>query len=211
MAGAVQWTIDQLWKGLQSLQLKINAVDADLQADKLQLAQLYTATRKVLDPMGAHDRALLDPQIRRNTELRLNYLAPVKNNYAKAVSAASAALKAAGYTTPGGLSGLGVAFVVAPAAAVVLVTVALAAIAAIALLTQAQRNRTSALKTLLGDQNSTPEQKAALLAEMKQAIDAEAKLPGALGSFSWLVPALAIVALIVLGPQLMRMLPRRTA
>ncbi|MFH1177110.1 MAG: hypothetical protein V1750_06860 [Acidobacteriota bacterium] len=210
MAGAVQWSIDQLYSGLQQIYNQIKSIESSLNTDKAELTKLYAFARAEYDPAGAYDRALLDPLIHRNSVLRLSYLKPIKDKYAQAVSLASKALKSAGYTTPG-LSGLGAAFVIAPAAAVVLVVAALAAVATVALLTQAQRNRTAALKAVIGNEDSTPAEKTAMLAAMKDAINAESKVPGPLGSFDWLVPAIGLVAVIVLGPSVLKMISSRRA
>jgi hypothetical protein len=212
MAGAVQWTIDQLWKGLQQLYNQIKSVEASLNQDKQELTELYAFAKKEYDPAGAYDRAMLEPVIHRNTELRLNYLQPIKQKYLQAVNLATAELKKRGYTAPV-LSGLG-DIVIAPAAAITIVIVALSAVAAIALLTQSQRDRTATLKYIMGDNTTTPEQKLALVKGMKDEIDKENKTPSPLnplGNMDWLVPALAIVAVLVLAPTVLKALPGRRA
>ncbi len=210
MAGAVQWSIDQLWKGLQSLKNQISAIDAKLNQDKAELTTLYAWARQEYDPAGAYDRALLTPLIHQNSVLRLNYLKPLKDKFTQATNLASDALRRAGYTTPG-LSGLGAVFVIAPAAAVTIVIVALAAVATVAVLTESQRNRTKAMLAVMQDASTSPAEKAALVKQMEEEIAKEPKL--LLGQdVGWVVPALGVVAIIMLGPSLLKALPaRRTA
>ena len=84
---AVQWTLTKFWSQLQRLSDAINAVSAQLGADRAQLMQLYARAKAEPDPKGAQDRALLQPLIHRNSELRLTYLAPIKAKFTEAVSA----------------------------------------------------------------------------------------------------------------------------
>jgi hypothetical protein len=208
MAGPVQWTIDQLWSGLQQIRNGFNSVSADLKADQAQLTSLWSATKRDTNAARrAANQALLQPLIHQNSVLRLSYLAPIKANYDGAVARASSLLKKAGYTTPN-LSGLGFVFEIAPATAVVLVTVALAALATVVVLTQAQRTNTSNVARILGDPSTTPEQKKALLEALNKA---NKSLPPPLipnldfGAIAW---GLAAVAAIVIVPKL---LPARRA
>lgn len=208
MAGAVQWTINQLWTGIQTLYDRIKQVEASLNQDKDELTALYSYARQQYEPAGAHDRSLIEPLIHQNSVLRLTYLAPIKAKYVQAAKLASDALKRAGYTTPG-LSGMGAVLAIAPAAAVVIVIAALASVATVALLTQAQRIRTSAIKALIGDPNATPTEKAQLLQQIEDELAQENK--GRPFNTDWIVPAIGLVALILLGPQLMRMVGTRRA
>jgi hypothetical protein len=85
--------------------------------------------------------------------------------------------------------------------------VAFAIYETVRLQTDAQRRATTALLTILNDPNTTPEQKAA--AAQALAKTATKKPPNLFGD---MVPILALVALIVLGPQLLRSFgPRRAA
>ncbi len=208
MAGVVQWSIDQFWGQLQALKSQIDQADAALQADKLALQNAYTALNRNYDPSADQ---FVAPLIHQNTVLRLNYLAPVKQKFTEAVNAASAALKSAGYTTPN-LSGLGIVPVV-PVVAITAVLVALAAVAIVWRLTQAQVARTNAMLAVYSDPSTTPDQKAALGQSMTDQIKAQNKAtPPPLGfNFNDLLPIAAVVAVIVLGPQILRMLPSRRA
>lgn len=206
MAGVVQWTIDQFWNNLQSLKSQIDQVESALLADKARLTALYSTARQNMDP--ARD-VYLTPLIHRNSVLRLSYLQPIKDKFTQAVNAASAALRAAGYTTPN-LSGMGFVFAIAPAAAVTLVLVALAAIAIAWRLTQAQITRTDAMAALFSDPGTTPDQKLALSRQQQQQMSAEDKANPPLGlDLGKLLPIAGIVALIVLGPRILDMIQSR--
>jgi len=213
MAGPVQWTVTEFWKQLQNVQNQIKAVDAKLRADKATLTALYSQARQQYEPAGAHDRAYLDPLIHQNSVLRLSYLAPVKSKFNAAVAAASSALKSAGYTTPN-LSGLGVvpAVIIVPAVAVAALGIAAAAVLVVYRLTESQVNRTATARAIFSDPNTSPEQKLQLAGAFQQEMETEKKnAPPALGfDVGWILPTTAVIALIVLGPQLLRAFgPRR--
>jgi hypothetical protein len=212
MAGPVQWTVTEFWKQLQNVQNQIKAVDAKLQADKATLTALYSAARKQLDPAGAHDRAYLEPLIHQNSVLRMSYLAPVKSKFNAAVAAASSALRGAGYTTPN-LSGLGIApaVIIVPAVAVAALGIAGAAVLVVYRLTEAQINRTATARAIFSDTRTTPEQKLQLAGEFQKEMETEKKTaPPPAFDTGWIVPAAALIALVVLGPQLLRAFgPRR--
>ncbi|HYM67752.1 MAG TPA: hypothetical protein VEW68_10705, partial [Patescibacteria group bacterium] len=88
----VQWGVDQLYSGLQELKSKIDAVAADLNADKAQLAQMYDTARQNMDP--ARD-VYLAPLIHQNTVLRLTYLKPIQDKFNSTVAAASKLIRGA--------------------------------------------------------------------------------------------------------------------
>lgn len=203
MAGIVQWGVDKFWEQLQLLRAKIVDVDIMLKADARRLGAMYETARQRFDP--ARD-AYIAPLIHRNTVLRLQYLKPIRAKFESAVSAASSVLKRAGYTTPSlaGPSGLGVApAVIVPAAAVGAVLLGLSAVAVVNRLTQAQVKATDAIARIFGDPNTTPEQKIALARELERALDAQRKANPPLFDPGVMVLPLAIIAAIVLGPQLL--------
>lgn len=212
MAGAVQWTVDQFWAQLQALQNQINALSTSLNNDKAQLTDLYAFARREYDPAGAYDRAMLDPLVHHNSVLRLTYLAPVKAKFTEAVNAASSFLKSAGYTTPT-LSGLGIvpALVIVPVVAVAAVITALAAVAVVNRMTQAQIARTATVASIFTDTTTTPAQKQALAKSLQDQTKADAAANPPLFDTSWIVPAAAIVAVIVLGPTILNMAKQRRA
>ncbi len=202
MANAVQWTINQLYGGLQQIANGFKAVSADLDADKAQLTSLWSSTKADTNKArAANNQKLLAPLIHQNSVLRLSYLAPIRSKYNQAVQLASDALKKAGYTTPG-LSGLGFVIAIAPATAVVLVVAALALLATVVVLTESQRGNTANVARIIGDANATPAQKQALL----KALQDELKAAGIdFGPLAWVAVAVA-AAMIV--PKL---LPARRA
>ena len=207
MANPVQWTVTEFWRQLQTVENLIHAVETALNADRTKLSALYAEARKEYDPAGAHDRAYLEPLIHQNSVLRISYLAPVKAKFNGAVASASAALRKAGYNTPN-LTGLGVvpALIIVPVAAATLLGIAYAAVLVVNRLTQAQITRTATAAAIFADPNTTPAQKLQLAAgfqqEMQKEKDTAPPPPGF--DTGWIVPAVALVAAIVLGPQLLR-------
>jgi hypothetical protein len=213
MANPVQWTVTEFWKQLQQLENQIHAVESALRADQATLTALYSQARKQYEPAGAHDRAYLEPLIHHNSVLRLSYLAPVKSKFNEAVAAASAALKRGGYTTPN-LSGLGLvpAVIIVPAIAVAALGIAAAAVLVVNRLTEAQINRTATARAIFSDLSTTPAQKLELARAFQQEMESEKKNapppPGI--DLGWILPTAVVVAVIVLGPQLLRAFgPRR--
>lgn len=203
MSGIVQWGIDELYRGLQQLKNGITQVRADLNADKLQLQQLYAIAKQEYDPAGAYDRAALDKLIHQNTVLRLSYLKPLIDRFNEAARIASNAIRNAGYNAPS-LSGLGFVVVLAPAAAVAIVVLALAALGTVTVLTQSQRQRTAAMASIFTNPSTSVEEKAALAAAFERDMEAERKAHPPLAGIGDLVPLAALLALLLLVPPLMR-------
>ena len=204
MAGAVQWTIEQFWGELQNLKGQLDQADAALRADAASLGALYAQLRTRMDPMRD---ILVAPQIHRNTEIRLNYLNPVRAKYVQAVNAAAGALRGAGYTVPA-LGEVGI-LPALPVVAITAVVVALSAVAICWRMTQAQVNASATVRAVFSDTHTTPAQKAALANSLQAAFEAQKKATPPPPGFDLgaLVPLAAIVAAIVLGPQILRMLP----
>jgi len=203
MANPAQWTVDEFYRALQAVQNQITAADRALAADKSRLATMYDAARRNMDP--ARD-AYLAPLIHQNTVLRLSYLKPVKDDFRKAVNAASGALRSVGLTAPT-LSGIGVlpAAVVVPVAAGVFLAACITAIVVVNRLTAAQINRTAAMAAIFSSSSTTPAQKLALAAQLQGAIDADRKAsPPPFDPAAFVLP-LGIIAAIVLGPKLLGM------
>lgn len=211
MAGVVQMGVNEFWAQLQKLRGLSKRVKADLDADRSELMQLWARTRS--DPnrvRAAQNQKLLTPLTHQNSKLRLKYR-DLTSMFNRAVEKARTALKAAGYTTPG-LSGLGVVVAVAPVAAVVILLAAFAVYQTIAVLTGAQRSHTRAVAQVMTDPRTTPEEKIALAKAMEQEnrTAARATAPGGF-DFGQIVPILGLVALIILGPQLLRAFQGRGA
>jgi hypothetical protein len=211
VAGAIQWTIDQFWSQLQGLRSQIQQADASLKADAAQLGSMYATARANYDPTRD---AWIAPLIHRNNDLRLTYLKPVKDKFNEAVAIAKSAITSAGYSVPTQLGDLGQTEVIwVPAAAVAAIVLAISAIAIVNRLTQAQISRTAVLASIYGDHTLTFDQKQVAANGILAQTKAEAKAtPPPLGfDLNALMGPLAIVAVIVLGPQIMRMLPKRKA
>jgi hypothetical protein len=209
MANIVQWSIDQFWAQLQTLARKIRDVEESLAADKLELQRAYTATKSDPDAArGAANRKLLDPLIHRNSQLRLSYLAPIKSRFNEAQALAAKALRAAGFPVT---TGLGLAVVVAPVAAVTIVVAAISAVGVVSYLTEAQRIRTRALSASLA-KAKTADEVVAILDATARELKAEGDANPPLGlDLGMLVPALAIVALLVFAPTIKGLIPSRRA
>lgn len=200
MAGAVQWSIDKLWSGLQQIRDGFNSVSADLKADQAELTRLWSATKADTNAARrAANQSLLQPLIHQNSVLRLSYLAPMRDKYNEAVRIASSALKSAGYTTPN-LSGLGLVIAIAPATAVTLVVVALSILATITVATQAQRTNTATVARVIANANLTPQQQKDLLDAINKT---NKSLPAPAGlDFGWLPWAIGGVLAIMVVPKL---------
>lgn len=204
-SSVVQWTVDQLWSGLQQIANGFNSVAKDLNADKAQLTALWSATKSQPAATAAANQKLLTPLIHQNSVLRLSYLQPIRDKYNQALALAKDALAKAGYTVPGNLAGLGFVFAIAPVAAVTIVIAALALLATAIALTSSQRTNTANVARVIGDATTTPEQKAALLAAMEKELKAQPP-PGI--DFGPIALAALAVAAIVIVPKL---LPSRKA
>jgi hypothetical protein len=144
----------------------------------------------------------LDPLVHRNSQLRLQYQSLV-GKFKEAVAGASALLKKAGLTTPT-LSGLGVAPLVIVGVALIALAAAFTLYETVRVATDAQRRSTAEMSRIIEDPNATPEQK-------KAALDALQKGAGMPSIFGELTPILGIVAVIVIGPSLLRMFQNRRA
>lgn len=174
MADIVQMGVDQFWSQLQNLQNILGGVKKSLDADRSQLSALYAKARADKTAAGAQHRALLDPLVHNNSDLRITYLKPVQDKFTAAVNGAAAVLKKAGYTAPG-LTGMGIApaLIIVPAVAVAAVLLGLEAAKVVSDMTAAQRTRTAAVAKLMADPGTSAAQKAALLAAIQAQTKAE--------------------------------------
>jgi hypothetical protein len=209
MADPVQWTVDQFWQQVQNLQGQIINADTALKADAASLGQLYSTAAANYDP--SRD-VWIAPLIHRNNEIRLNYLGPVKDKFNQAVAAARAVLQGAGYTVPNALAGLGDPFVV-PTIAIAAVVLALAAVLIVNRVTAAQIQRTAQLSSIYGSSLSFDQKQAAAQMILDQTKAEANATPPPLGfDLKSLIPLAAIAAVILLGPQILRMIaPTRRA
>lgn len=206
MAGVVQMSVDAFWGQLQRLKDRCRAVQADLNIDKTTLTRLWSQTKTDPDPTRrAANQALLTPVIHNNSILRMR-MVDVVAKFNAVVAAASGVLKKAGYTPP--TLQVVPAVVLVPVVAVTLLGVAIAAVAVVELATRGQRNMTAAIAQVMTDPHLTAAERERLLAEAQHAADA-AKPPDPFGDLSKvLVPALGLVALIVVAPSLLSMTRR---
>jgi hypothetical protein len=217
-----QWSIDQFYAALQSVWSLANKAKAGLAADRQQLIHLWSVTKTEDPATAAAHQATLNPLIHQNSVLRTQYLTPLAAKFQEAVNAGSRVLDQAGYKAPtlAGYNeagtGLGIvpALVVVPAAAIAAIVVALSAASILANLTETQRKNTANAAAIIQDKSLTPAQRtaqlSALAAETKASAEAAAKSNPFGGlDIGKLVPILGLVAIIMLGPQIMRMFPGR--
>lgn len=205
MAGPIQMAADVFWAQIQNLETLSSRLKSDLAADRLKLMALYSVTRKDPNPKrAAANQALLQPQIHRNSVLRMRY-AGLAAAFNKAVDAARGTLKRAGYAVPRNLDGLGGPIYVG-ALAVAAVATAFLIYQSIRTATDAQRRQTGIIERVINDPTLTPEQRIAELVGVKEA--AAAARPLFNFDLGQMVPILGLIALIAIGPSL---LPRRGA
>jgi hypothetical protein len=203
MANVVQMGVDAFWAQLSKLETAAKRVRADLDADKAQLQAAYAATKTDPDPRRRTvSQAALQPLIHNNSVLRLRYR-DLAAKFNQAMAGAAAALKSAGLTTP---PQLGAVPVLVPVVAVTALGVAFAIYQTVRLQTDAQRRATTAMLAIINDPNTTPEEKAIAAAALAKT--ATTRPPNLFGD---LVPILGLVAVILLGPQLLRSFGTRRA
>lgn len=207
MANPVQWTVDQFYAELKKLDTAGRQAIANLNAQKLRLQEQYTVARNASD---AARMEFLKPLISRNSALRIN-ANEYKAKFNDLVNKASSLIRGAGLVTPPNLG-------IVPVIVGALVPAAwiLGIIAAWAIVNKLTSGRDAidhalgsngpALIEIANDPNRTAE-------ERKAALDALAKLYEKAGaSNDWikdLTPVLGIVALIVLAPSIMKLIPSR--
>lgn len=207
MANIVQMGIDSFWSQLQRLENLAKPLAADLEADRLALQSAYSEARRASDPaVAALHQKLLQPQIHRNSTLRLQFRDLV-SKFNQAVNGASAVLKRAGFSTPQ-LSGLGAAVIIVPVVAVAALLAAFAIYETVRTATDAQRRATTELIKILHDPTSTEAEKAQAAVALAKAAGTPPPLGFDLGA---VVPILGLVAVIMLGPQILGMIPKRRA
>ncbi len=203
MANVIQWTVNQFWGQLQNLAAGIRRQKAELAANRLALMALWSATQADTNAARrAENQRLLSPLISRNSALRV-MVADLERRFTSAAAAGSAALQSAGYSTPG----LGLAPLVVPAAAIAIVVTALAILATVAYMTEAQRRHTQTVAEVI-QSNAPAAEKLALLKQI-EATNRTAPQSGDL--FGSLAPILGLVAVILLGPPLLKTFSPRAA
>lgn len=117
LQGVTQVAIQDFYGLLQRLENLAKPLKADMDADKLTLTRLYTATRTDTDAARrAKNQAMLSPIIHQNSVLRQKY-AELVGAFNDAANKAADQLRSAGYDVPN-LSGLGIAPIIIVGAAV---------------------------------------------------------------------------------------------
>jgi hypothetical protein len=198
--------VDAFWSQLSKLRASSERVRTDLDADKAQLQAAYTATKADPDPQRRTvSQSALQPLIHNNSVLRVRYR-DLAAKFNAAVAAAGSVLKSAGLVTPQ----LGAVPLLVPVVAVTALGVAFAIYQAVRTQTDAQRKATNAMLAIINDSGSTNEERAAALAALAKS--AGSPPPSIFPGLGQLLPIIALVAVIVVGPQLLRSFaPRRAA
>lgn len=204
MPDLAQMTVDAFWSKVSDLERSAKAESQALEAQKLRLQNAYGAARRDPDPArSAANRALLEPLIHRNSGLRLKYRELV-GKFNQAVGAARTFLERAGLRVPTELGALPVVPIVAVAALGAALTI-------LAIIATQRRSLDRAIDNAIrvaSDPYATPEQREAARRALEVAARTTPKGPF---DFSSLVPVLGILALILLGPQLLRAFGGRRA
>lgn len=201
MANPAQMAMDEFWSQINKLESISGALKNDLEADRLKLMALWSATTRDPDrARAAQNQAALQPVIHNNSTLRLRYrdLAGAFNN---ALAFTRDAMVKAGYKPPTNLAGLGQVQLLVPAVAVAALATAFLIYQSIRTATDAQRRATATLAKLVEDPTATPAERAAAVA----ALGKSATPTDLMGQ---IVPVLAILAAIVVLPSV---LPKRRA
>lgn len=208
MANVVQWSVARFYDELGRLDRAGRAAITRLNDQKLELQRRYTAARN-----AGNENAMkfLRDLIHRNSVLRMSANEYV-GKFNELVARSSSILRGAGLAVPKTV-GLGVVpamLVIVPAT---VVTTALILWGIVNRMTEGAVKIADALKSqgpellaTINDKEQPPEVRAA-------AAKAYEKLVGAADDADdWtkmVLPALGLVALIALGPQLLRMVPQR--
>jgi hypothetical protein len=210
MANPIQWSVDTLYNEIGKLEAEGRNEIAALNDQKARLQDAYTRARTANDqPM----MTFLQPLIHRNSSLRIK-AKEFAARFNELVGKASGFLKHAGLTVPATITGMGIApaLVIVPAAVVAVGLICWGILhemnsGRIAIDNALQTQGPELLK-IIQDPAAPPDQKAAASAAYK-------KLLGEAGAQDdWvkqLTPILGLVALIVIAPSVLKMLPGKRA
>jgi hypothetical protein len=196
----VQMAMDEFWAQIQKLETASTNLKSDLEADRLKLMALWSATKRDPDrSRSAQNQAVLAPAIHNNSALRLRYrdLAAAFN---KALGFTREAMVKAGYQPPTNLAGLGAVQLIVPAVAAAALATAFLIYQSIRTATDAQRRATATLAKLVEDPTTSAQERAAAVA----ALGKSAQPTDLMGQ---IVPVLAILAALVVLPSV---LPKRS-
>lgn len=210
---AAQWTVEQFYNSLNELDQAAKAEQQRMETNKIALTEAYTATKSIDDPeQRAALQEFLKPVIHQNSVVRMRYRTLVEN-FNKALSLAGNMLRTAGFQVPSELSGMGQAVIIVPAVVLGALGVAWATFAAFKVANEANTNAVNA--AIESAQSVLANPGAYSVDDVKQARQALLELPGmtpkpaAPDMFGALIPIAAVVALVILGPPLIRALSPR--
>lgn len=214
--GAVQWTADQLLAELAKVKAWARAEFAAMGQNSAHMSDLYVQADSIADPAKrAAARGGLEAWANRQAGLVRDFNA-AWGRYLAAYNAAASFLRSIGVNAPpdpGGLSGLGAL----PLVPVVVVGAVLLAAAWLAVvhennLTQRQdlSNQAARFAAFVGGRISAGDYVTLSRADAALAEQNKKPLPGG-GLQGMILPGLALVALIVLGPRLLELMPRKAA
>lgn len=216
MANAAQWTVDQLLSQVDDLQAQFQTQFAAIGANNASVTDLYSQADGIEDPqMKAAVKANLQGIANRQVALQNDFntaYSIFRNSY----NAVASFLRSVGMNAPPitGLSGLGQVQLLVPAAIVGGVLLAAAWVAVNAANNATQQKHLANQQELLDMVKSgqiTVAQYLAMSAADTAAMD-KLKKPNPSDWTQMVVPALGLLALIILGPQLLKLVPsRRTA
>lgn len=210
----VKWSIDQMYATMNDIQSRANAERLAMLSNRATLAQVATDLAQIPGPpapMGSPWNPLTEPTARQ-AHIESVYARGAKQ-IADLVGRFKAFLASHGITPSDGLGNLG-AFPLVPVA---IVTVALVALAVVAWLHEANGVQARALTlqqhalaALLGGQMSSADYQATVTSSEREATAAVPRDPwGLTGLVEALVPLGIVVAVLLLGPPLVRSLSSR--
>ena len=209
MPSGSQMVVNEFWTSINALRDTANVENAALEAQRRKLIAASASARSDPDKARSADRqAILAPLIHRNSVLRLQYRDLV-GKFNTAVKAASDFLKKHGFTVPDQLGAVEAGVVIVGTAVAVLGTAWAVAYAIQASRRSLDKAIDNAIR-VANDPSATPEQRAAAKELLKIADATLPKGPLGLDLGSLTVPLL-IVAVIMVGPQLLSAFGRRRA
>jgi len=212
MANPVQWTVDRLLTELAKVKANAQAEFRAIGANNAAVTDLYAKSNQITDPaQRAQVRGALERWATRQAKLQSDFNTAWLR-YQSAYNGAAAFLRAVGMKAPASasLSGLGAVPILVPIAIGAAVVIATEWLIAVHENNVTQRealaNQAARFNALLAGQISPADYVSASNADARLADQNKKKPPGDWSDM--IVPALGLVALIVLGPRLLELMPR---
>jgi hypothetical protein len=209
MANVAQMAVNEFWTSINALRTTANTENAALEAQRRKLIASSASARSDPDKArSAQRQAVLAPLIHRNSQLRMQYRDLV-GKFNSAVKSASDFLTKHNFTVPDQLGQIETGVVIVGVAVAVLGTAWAVAYS----IQSSRRNLDKAIDNALrvaNDPSATPEQRRAAQDLLKIADKTLPKGPLGLDLGSLTVP-LIVVAVILVGPQLLSTFGRRRA